>query len=286
MFKWIGLGWIVCLLAGCTVDKSAVPDRVCLLIQSNSRLFDNPDPTTDQQEAISYNGGLLQTFSRQSSTGTVSLAFSYLGGQVAQAATNDKTRQLNLEYDANERLAKASFLINNREQAVFSLYYSDAGRRSQLQRLVETRTTTTHQASIASRSFAFDYDPATGEVNLQTVQNSFKDGSRSEEELRFSFTQKYHSPYYDQDQRLVLALVALTDTTEMTPIRFLQRYEVTGWERRRITPTGSSTLRESATYSVDYDGNFNPIRQTQVITSYPDNAVKRYLQTFLYNCQE
>ena len=286
MIKWIGLGWLLFLLAGCTVDKTAVPDRVCLLTQSTDRPQNSDGSSTNRQETISYNGGQLQTFSRQTSTENVSFSFTYLGGQVAQAYTADKMRQLNLEYDEAERIAKASFVVNNKEQALFSLYYNDSGRRSQLQRLVETRTLITDNSFIASRTFEFGYDASAGEVYLQNVQNGLKNGTRSEEELTFTFNKNYHSPYYDQDQRIVLALTALTDTAETTPIRFLQRYEVSAWERRSITTNGSSTLRETSSFSIEHDGNFNPTQRTQTTTTLPGNSTKRFLQTFQYDCTE
>ncbi|MRS65443.1 hypothetical protein [Larkinella terrae] len=250
---------------------------------------------TNQQEinrqTFGYETGRLASYTDQNPDRALSFKFKYVGGKVAYAYTADHSTVLNFDYDQFERIEKASLLVNNKEQTVFSLNYESPDRTTRLTGLVETRILLPANSSIISRTFQFSYQEIAGKTEdlvIQTVQNAYKDGSRTEEEFDFDLSAQNHSPYYDSGQTIVFALLALTNPNEVEIARYLQRFDCQSVTHEIMNTGGNRSLREYSQFTTDFDGNYNPIRSSQqtTITIPTDSPNRYYQQTFQFNCVE
>jgi hypothetical protein len=293
MKKWFVYGGMALLLVACTLNDPTASDQVCLV----SEIVRYEQKGTDQQQisrqTFSYENGKLRTYSDQSPDRSLTFNFRYIGGKVASAYTPDNTIVLSLDYDIYERIEKASYIVNNKEQTVFSLFYASEDRSVRLIRLVETRVMLPTNSFIASRTFQFSYESIadkTEDLVVQTVQNGYKDGSRTEEELTFVQNAQNHSPYYDSEQPIVLALLALTNHNESDAAQYLQRFDTKSFNRKIVDATGAVSLLESSQLTTDFDANYNPINSLQFshlsVPADSSPSDRRYLQSLKYDCIE
>ncbi|WP_128548521.1 hypothetical protein [Larkinella soli] len=293
MKNWFGCGWLSILMLACTLDDPTPHDRVCLVTDIVRYRQDSALPKESSRQSIRYQGGLLSGYQESNAKRNVLFTLSYEGGMVSRARSADGSQVLALKYDKNDRIEKASFLINDQEQSIFSLYYNDNNdRRARLIRLVESRVTLPGNSFISSRTFQFEHGTIgnnTQDVVAQTLQIGFRDGTRSQERLTFQQDPNRHSAFYDTSQPIVLVLLALTNPTEMLPARFLQRFGSQSMLRRVLDIDGSTLLNESSTFTTEVDGNFNPTQTTELSRTYAPNesgVARTYGHTFQYDCRE
>lgn len=293
MKKWFSYGWITLTLLACTLNDPNPSDTVCFVTEM-VRYQQNQDGQEElSRQTFGYQNGRLLSYTDKSPARSISFEFNYIGGKVSKAFTPDRSTVLSLEYDEYDRIKTASYIVNNKEQSVFSLYYATADRATRLVRLIETRVTLPTNSFIASRIFQFSYGPIAQNVEdlvAQTVQNGYSDGSRTEEETTFVQSADNHSPFFDSAQAIVLTLLALTNHTESDAARYLQRFDCKAHTRQIIAADGGITLQETSQFATEYDGNFNPIRSTQSshislpADTFPADRI--YQHTFQYNCVE
>ncbi|MGV3558825.1 hypothetical protein [Larkinella arboricola] len=293
MKNWFSYGWIALFLLGCTVNGTNPINTACFVSEIIRYQLDQNVPQELSRQTINYQNGRLLHYSDRSSERSISFEFKYIGGKVASAYTSDGSTVLSLDYDELDRIQTASYIVNNKEQSVFSLYYDPEDRVARLIRLVETRVTIPTNSFISSRIFQFSYAeiaPNTVDVVAQTVQNGYRDGSRTEEEMTFVQSADNHSPFYDSAQSIVLALLALTNHTEFNAAYYLQRFDTKSHTRQIIAADGGITLRETSQFTTEYDSYFNPVRSIQsshvTTPTGSDPADRTYQQTFQYRCEE
>ena len=293
MKKWFGCGGIALMLVACTLNDPTPADTVCLVTEVVRYQQKDDNQQEIGRQTFAYNNGQLTSYTSTTPNRSISFRFEYVGGKIASAYTEDRSIVLSLDYNALERVEKASYVVNNKEQSVFSLFYDSVDRTVRLIRLVETRVTLPTNSFIASRAFQFSYDTiASNTVDLvsQSVQNGYKDGSRTEEELTFEQSAENHSPFYDSGQAVVLALLALTNPAEADVAQYLQRYDCKGFTRKTMDTNGVVSLQESSQFTTQYDVNFNPLQAVQrshlsvPADTFP--ADRHYRQTYQYNCVE
>ncbi|MFD1141634.1 hypothetical protein ACFQ4C_10965 [Larkinella insperata] len=293
MKNWFSYGWITLALLACTLNDTNPTNTVCFVTEMIRYQTDQNGQQEISRQTLNYQNGRLLSYSDRSSDRAISFDFKYIGGKVASAYTPDRSTVLSLDYDEYDRVKTASYIINNKEQSVFSLYYDTDDRSVRLIRLVETRVTLPTSSFISSRIFQFSYGeiaPNTVDIVAQTVQNGYKDGSRTEEEMTFVQSADNHSPFYDSAQTILLALLALTNHTESDAARYLQRFDSRSHTRQIIAANGGITLRETSQFTTEYDNHFNPVRSTQSshLTAPADSvpADRTYQHTFQYLCEE
>lgn len=293
MKKWFSYGGLAVLLVACTLNDPKPADQVCLVTEI-ARFQQKKNGLEEiSRQTFTYERGQLTYYKDQTLDQSIAFYFRYMGGKVATAYTADNSTVLNLEYDKYERVEKASYTLNNKEQTVFSLFYAAENRSVRLVRVVETRVTLPTNSFIASRTFQFSYQEIaenTEDIVSQTVQNGYKDGSRTEEEFTFEQSAQNHSPFYDTNQAILLTLLALTNHTESNAAQYLQRYDTKSVTHEMVSTNGTTSRRESSQFTTDFDNNFNPIHSTQHtrITIPGDSfpADEYYRQTLNYNCIE
>ncbi|GAB3906666.1 hypothetical protein GCM10028803_39370 [Larkinella knui] len=282
------------MLVACTLNDPTPLDQVCLITETVRYQLQDAAQQEISRQSFRYENGRLAAYSDKTPDRSISFSFKYVGGKVASAYTSDEATVLSFNYDEFERIKSASYIVNNKEQSVFSLFYDSNSRTVRLVRLVETRVLLPTNSFIASRTFQFSYREIadnTEDLVSQTVQNGYKDGSRTEEELVFEQNSQNHSPFYDASgQAIVLALLALTNHTESNAASYLQRYDTRSFTRQVTAPNGSVVLSESSQFSTSFDGSYNPSQSTQFShLSVPADtfpADRRYQQTYTYNCIE
>jgi hypothetical protein len=293
MKKWFGCGGIALLLVACTLNDPTPDNTVCLVTE----LVQYQQKEDNQQEigrqTFAYRNGQLTSYASTTPNRSISFRFDYVGGKISSAYTEDRSIVLNLDYNTLERVEKASYVVNNKEQSVFSLFYDSVDRTVRLIRLVETRVTLPTNSFIASRTFQFSYatiDRNTVDLVSQSVQNGYKDGSRTVEELTFEQSAENHSPFFDSGQSIVLALLALTNPAETDVARYLQRYDCKSFTRKTMDTSGVVILQESSQFTTNYDLHFNPLQAIELSRlSIPADtlpAVRNYRQTYQYDCIE
>ncbi|RRB02353.1 hypothetical protein [Larkinella rosea] len=293
MKKWFSFGGLAVLLVACTLNDPTPSDQVCLVTEMTRFQQKSTGLQEISRQSFAYERGQLTYYQDQTPDQSTAFYFRYIGGKVATAYTADNSTVLSLEYDKYERIEKASFLINDKEQTVFSLFYASENRSVRLIRVVETRVMLPTNSFIASRTFQFSYQEIAGntqDIVSQTVQNGYKDGSRTEEEFTFEQDAQNHSPYYDTNQAIVLTLLALTNHSESNAAQYLQRYDSKSVTHEIVSTNGTTSRRELTQFTTDFDSNFNPVRSTQHtrITIPGDSFPKDeyYQQTLKYNCIE
>lgn len=293
MKKWFSYVGLAVSLVACTLNDPAPADQVCLVTEIARFKQKNNGLQEISRQSFTYNRGQLTFYKDQTPDQSIAFYFRYIGGKVATAYTADNSNVLSLEYDKYERVEKASYTINNKEQTVFSLFYASENRSVRLIRVVETRVMLPTNSFIASRTFQFSYQDIAGntqDIVSQTVQNGYKDGSRTEEEFTFEQSPQNHSPYYDSNQAIVLTLLALTNHTESNVAQYLQRYDSKSVTHETVSANGTTSRRELSQFTTDFDTNFNPIRSTQhTRITIPGDSFpvdEYYQQTLEYNCLE
>ncbi|MFC5409765.1 hypothetical protein ACFPMF_10630 [Larkinella bovis] len=293
MKKWFGYGWLALVLMACSLRDPSPADQVCLVTEIVRYAQQGSDHQEISRQQFGYENGKLTDYSEKAPNYSVSFKFQYIGGKVALAYTPDKSIRLSLDYDSLERIEKASYIVNDKECTVFSLYYASNDRLARLAKLVETRVMLPTHSFIASRTFQFSYrkiSETAEDLVFQTVQNAYKDGSRSEEEFTFEQQVDNHSPFYDSGQAVVLALLALTNHTESDVGRYLQRFDCKSIQHQSVDADGNVSLSETSQFTTQFDNSYNPVLVNQFsrITVPADTvpADRQYLQTFLYNCVE
>ncbi|GAB3313418.1 hypothetical protein GCM10027299_00450 [Larkinella ripae] len=279
------------VLAACTLNDPDPFDQVCLVTEIVRQQRQTADLAEISRQSFTYQTGKLKSFSDRSPNHAITFNFKYVGGKVASAFTSDNATVLSLDYDEFERIEKASYIVNNKERTVFSLNYASQDRTERLVKIVETRVLLPSNSFISSRIFQFSYGTIadrTEDLVAQTVQNGYKDGSRTEEEFTFEQSAANHSPFYDTSQSIVLALLALTNHTEPDAARYLQRFDSKSFTRKVTDSTGAVSRFETNRFNTEYDASFNPVRLTQETqVSIPSDAFSEsYQQTFRYNCIE
>ena len=281
------------MLVACTLDDPNPIDQVCLVTEIVR--YQQKDDTQQEtsRQTFGYKNGRLDSYSEKTLDRSISFNFKYVGGKIATAYTADHNIVLSLEYDQLERVAKASYIVNNKEQTVFSLSYDTDDRTVRLIRLVETRVMLPTNSFIASRTFQFSYGLIAGETKdlvYQNVQNGYKDGSRTEEEITFEQSADNHSPFYDSGQPFVVTLLALTNPAESDAGRYLQRFDSKSFTRKTINANGALSQSESSRFTTAFDGSYNPVQAIQFShLSVPSDtfpADRFYQQTYKYDCVE
>ncbi|MGA0560639.1 hypothetical protein ACO2Q8_28495 [Larkinella sp. VNQ87] len=287
MKKWFGYGWMALMLVACTLDNPTPTDQVCLVTE----LVQSQQQQEVSRQMFQYQNGKLIGYTDQTANRTLSFRFNYAGGKVASAYTSDQSIVLSLEYDEFERIIKASYLVDNKERTVFSLHYASNDRAERLVKIVETRVMLPTNSFIASRTFQFSYREVAYQAEdlvSESVQNGYRDGSRSEEEFTFEQDAANHSPFYDASQPIVLALLALTNQTDSNAARYLQRFDCRSFTHQVTDSNGTVVRQEANRFSTEYDGHFNPLRSTrQIQISIPNDSAEQSIQySYQYECIE
>ncbi len=163
------------MLVACTLNDPTPADTVCLVTEVVRYQQKDDNQQEIGRQTFAYNNGQLTSYTSTTPNRSISFRFEYVGGKIASAYTEDRSIVLSLDYNALERVEKASYVVNNKEQSVFSLFYDSVDRTVRLIRLVETRVTLPTNSFIASRAFQFSYDTiASNTVDLvsQSVQKN------------------------------------------------------------------------------------------------------------------
>lgn len=292
MKNWLGYGWIALVVVACTLNDPKPSSEVCLV--TDIVQYQNQDSSQREisRQRFNYDNGKLTHYSVQTPDRSVAFQFKYIGGKIATAFTPDRTTQLSFEYDFLERIEKAILSVNGIEQTVFSVQYAPYERPVRVAKIVETRVVQPVNSPVISRIFQFTYQSIainTDDLVSQAIQNSYKDGSRTEEEFTFEQDAAYHSPFYDSGQTAVLVLLNLSMNPTGEAARFLQRFDCKSIKHQITTTSGSIARSESSQFTNQFDQTFKPIRSEQrshlSIPSDSFPADRQYQQTFQYTCE-
>ncbi|GAB3259370.1 hypothetical protein GCM10027347_22930 [Larkinella harenae] len=280
------------MVAACTLRDPTPSDRVCLVTEIiRYQQLDSVQQEISRQNFNYENGNIIHYTYKTPGT-SLTFNFKYLGGKVASVYTTDSRASLHFDYDHLERVVAASYIVDNREQTVFTVDYPLNDVSHRVSKIVETRGILAPGSQIGSRIFQFSHQPIatnTQDVVSQTIQNIYKDGSRTEEVFTYEQDAQYHSPFYDSSHGIIFSLLALTNS-ESNVAPYLQRYFCKSVKREMVNVQGAVSLSEFSQFTTDFDVNFNPVKSNQFLhltipkDTFP--ADRHYQHLLQYNCIE
>lgn len=284
ILRFLLSGLLIVALATCRIPDGVIPDRVCVL-STASEVHINNGNSAEATETILYNLlGQPIEYQYRNAESSAKFQLRYQNRVITRAYNDNAAYEVLFEYDGDDRLTRATYLASSGDQTVFTTMYDGSDR---LIRITEVVTLPRSNSSRSGRFFRFEYND-TNDIILQSVLNSFRGGTQSEEEWLFVLENpRKRGVFFEVSQRVALTILALTNPLETNPSRVIQAANPKSY-RRNLVKDGVRSPLEIGTYQTTYNAFGGPERRQLDLTVYVNNLIKnqRYVQTFGYQCLE